>query len=134
MRSALWALVLSAIAVLIYLAVRFEYRFGIAAVLGVTHDVIFVLAALALMKTEINMPFIAAILTVVGYSLNNTIVVFDRIRENLSFRKKESLLEIVNRASRKLWDVPFIRRRLRCLSSLRCSSLAVPRYRTSRCH
>lgn len=97
-RSALWALVLSAIAVLIYLAVRFEYRFGIAAVLGVTHDVIFVLAALALMKTEINMPFIAAILTVVGYSLNNTIVVFDRIRENLSFRKKESLLEIVNKS------------------------------------
>jgi SecD/SecF fusion protein len=97
-RNALWALGLSAVAVLAYLAFRFEYRFGIAAVLGVTHDVLFVLAFLALTRTQINMPFIAAILTVVGYSLNNTIVIFDRIRESLSFRKKESLLEIVNKS------------------------------------
>lgn len=97
-RQAVLALSLSALAVLIYLSVRFEYRFAIATVLGVSHDVIVVVAALALMGTEINMPFIASILTVLGYSLNNTIVIFDRIRENLSFRKKESLIELVNKS------------------------------------
>lgn len=97
-RQSVWAVVLSAIGVLIYLSLRFEYRFGIAAVLAVLHDVLVVLTALALMRTEINTPFVAAILTVVGYSLNNTIVIFDRIRENLGFRKKESLVELANRS------------------------------------
>lgn len=100
-RQSVWAVLLSAIAVLVYLTFRFEYRFGIAALMAIAHDVFVVLAALAIQRTEINMPFVAAILTVVGYSLNNTIVVFDRVRENLKYRKKESLLELVNNSVRQ---------------------------------
>lgn len=100
-RQSLWALVLGALGILLYLTFRFEVRFGLAAVLGVTHDVLVTLAALALLRTEIDTPFVAAILTVLGYSLNNTIVIFDRIRENLSFRKKESLNELVNNSVRQ---------------------------------
>lgn len=97
-RQSIWALVLAAVGVLVYVSFRFEYRFGIAAIGAVLHDVFVVLAVLALLRTEIDTPFVAAILTVVGYTLNNTIVIFDRVRENLSFRKKESLLELLNKS------------------------------------
>lgn len=99
--KSVWALVLSSLAIVLYLTFRFEYRFGIAAVLGVTHDVLVVIAFLALFRTEIDTPFVAAILTVLGYSLNNTIVIFDRIRENLSLRKKEPFVEIADKSVRQ---------------------------------
>lgn len=100
-RNAILALVLSAAAMVVYLSLRFEYRFGLAVLWGVVHDVLVVVAALCLLRTEINTAFVAAILTVAGYSLNNTIIIFDRVRENLAFRKKEPLLELVNTSIRQ---------------------------------
>ena len=83
-RNALIAIVLSLGATLLYLALRFEWRFGVAAVLATTHDILITLGFLALIQSEISLGSVAALLTVVGYSLNDTIVVFDRIRENLA--------------------------------------------------
>jgi len=95
-RKAVMAVALAALGILIYMSIRFEYRFGIAAIGALLQDVFVVLGILALVGRELNTPFIAAMLTIVGYSINNTIVVFDRIRENLELRKREELAELVN--------------------------------------
>ncbi|NMB13095.1 MAG: protein translocase subunit SecF [Firmicutes bacterium] len=97
-KQALMALLLAAIGMLVYLSFRFEYRFAAVAVLAVLHDALIVLGFFALLSKEINSPFIASILTVVGYSVNNTIVIFDKIRENMGFRKRESWAEIANKS------------------------------------
>ncbi len=95
-RQALWALLIAAVGILAYVSVRFEFRFAGSAIAAVLHDVLFVLAVFAITGREINSPFVAAILTVVGYSINDTIVIFDKVRENLRFRKRETLEEVVN--------------------------------------
>jgi len=97
-KQALMALLLAAIGMLIYLSFRFEYRFAGVAVLAVLHDALIVLGIFALLSKEINSSFIASILTVVGYSVNNTIVIFDKIRENMSFRRRESWAELANKS------------------------------------
>ncbi len=96
--KALWALFFAALGILAYVSLRFEYRYAVAAIVAVLHDVIIVLGLFALTGREINSPFVAAILTVVGYSINDTIVIFDRVRENVRFRKKEGYDEIVNKS------------------------------------
>ena len=85
---------------LVYLAVRFELRFGMAAVIATAHDIALTLGLLALFRMEISLTTIAALLTILGYSLNDTIVVFDRIRENLNMKgaRKRDALELVNRS------------------------------------
>lgn len=94
---ALVAILLSLLATLAYLAVRFEWRFGVAAVAATGHDILITLGILAVMRSEISLGTVAAFLTIVGYSLNDTIVVFDRIRENLGKpRHGRSYLEILN--------------------------------------
>lgn len=96
-RNAFIALVLASIGMLIYIALRFEAKFGVAAVIALLHDVFVVLAIFALFRIEVNSEFVAAILTIVGYSVNDTIVVFDRIRENLQKQKRQGDFEqIVN--------------------------------------
>lgn len=95
-RKAVIALVLAACGILGYMSVRFEYRFGLAGIAALLQDVFVVLGVVSLVGRELNTPFIAAILTVAGYSINNTIVVFDRIRENLRLRRNEPLAELVN--------------------------------------
>ncbi len=100
-RQALWALALAGLGIVAYVSIRFEYRFGVAALIAVLHDVLITLGVLSLLGSEINTPFVAAILTVVGYSINDTIVIFDRIRENLSYRRRESLGELVNTSIRQ---------------------------------
>jgi preprotein translocase subunit SecF len=97
-KQALMALLLAAVGMLVYLSFRFEYRFAGVAVLAVLHDALIVLGIFALLAKEINSPFIASILTVVGYSVNNTIVIFDKIRENIQFRKRESWAELANKS------------------------------------
>lgn len=98
-RQAVMALALASLGMLIYIAIRFEYRFAVAAVLALLHDVIIVLAFFTLFRIEVNSEFVAAILTIVGYSINDTIVVFDRIRENLKGSKRQSEFEgLVNRS------------------------------------
>jgi preprotein translocase subunit SecF len=81
---------------LIYIAFRFEWIYGAAAVLAVLHDTIITIGLFSLFDKEISLTVVAALLTLVGYSMNDTIVVFDRIRENLKLMKRESLGTIIN--------------------------------------
>lgn len=94
------AILFSFLLTLVYLAIRFEFRFGLAAVIATVHDIVITLGFLALFRVEIMLPTVAAILTIVGYSLNDTIVVFDRIRENLGKKgaRKLDQEELVNRS------------------------------------
>jgi len=92
------AVLISFLVTLIYLAVRFEWRFGLAAVIATAHDVLTTLAFLAMMRLEVSLTVVAAILTVIGYSLNDTIIIFDRVRENLRKARKESLRDVLNRS------------------------------------
>src|SRR5947209_2759244 len=92
------AVVFSLIAMLVYLWFRFELIYGLAAVVAVFHDTLITVGAFSLTNQEITLTVIAAILTLVGYSMNDTIVVFDRIRENVKLMRRESLAEIVNRS------------------------------------
>jgi len=97
-RQALLATAYSLAGMLIYLAVRFEWIYGVAAVITVFHDTLITVGAFSLTNKEISLTVIAAILTLIGYSNNDTIVVFDRIRENLKLMRRERLSEIVNRS------------------------------------
>ena len=97
---ALLAMLLTFLLTLIYLAIRFELRFGIAAVLATMHDILITLSVIAIFRVEMMLPTIAAILTIVGYSLNDTIVVFDRIRENMHAKgaRKADQAQLINRS------------------------------------
>jgi len=97
-RGAIIALLLSLVVTMVYLAFRFEWRFGVAAVLATLHDLLTTIAFVKLMHLEVSLTVIAALLTVIGYSLNDTIIIFDRIRENLRKQRKESLYETLNRS------------------------------------
>jgi SecD/SecF fusion protein len=94
--KAVIAVALSFVATLIYLAVRFEWRFGLAAVIATAHDVLATLAFIVYLKLEVNLVLIAALLTVLGYSLNDTIVIFDRVRENLKLRRGGTFVDLLN--------------------------------------
>ncbi len=83
---------------LVYLGFRFEWIYGVAAVVTVFHDTLITVGAFSLPNKEISLTVIAAILTLIGYSNNDTIVIFDRIRENLKLMRREKLSEIVNRS------------------------------------
>ena len=98
-RNAIVALLFASAGMLIYIGIRFEFKFAVAAVLALLHDVLIVLAFFALLQIEVNSEFVAAILTIVGYSINDTIVVFDRIRENMNKAKRQADFEgLVNRS------------------------------------
>ncbi len=95
-QQALFATLIAAALMLVYIAIRFEFRTGIAAVICLIHDVLIMLTIYAVLQIPINTNFIAAVLTIVGYSINNTIVVFDRIRENYAKNKRAPFAETVN--------------------------------------
>jgi preprotein translocase subunit SecF len=97
-KQALLATVYSLIGMLIYLWFRFELIYGVAAVVAVFHDTLITIGAFSLTNQEITLTVIAALLTLIGYSMNDTIVVFDRIRENLALSRRESLADVVNRS------------------------------------
>jgi len=90
------AVLLALVVILVYVSWRFRLRYAIGAVASVTHDVIIALGIFALFKIQVNLPTIAAFLTIVGYSLNDTIVIFDRIRENIKINKKRSIFDTIN--------------------------------------
>jgi preprotein translocase subunit SecF len=96
--KALMAILLSFVAVLIYLAYRFEWRFGVAAIIATAHDILASIAFIGLIRLEVSLFVVAGLMTIIGYSLNDTIVIFDRIRENLHSRKREGFVEILNRS------------------------------------
>jgi preprotein translocase subunit SecF len=97
-RGAIYAVLMSFVITLIYLAWRFEWRFGLAAVLATAHDILATLAFIKLLNLEVSLTVIAGILTVIGYSLNDTIIIFDRVRENMRKARRESLYDILNRS------------------------------------
>jgi len=94
--DAMWAIVAAIIGILIYITVRFQFRFGIGATIATFHDVLAVLSVFFLMGKEINLILVSALLMIAGYSLTDTVVVFDRIRENLRFKGRKSTIEIIN--------------------------------------
>ncbi len=95
-RDALVAITVSMIAIIFYIALRFEFRFGVAAAIATMHDVFAVLGIFFILNREINLLIVTALLTLAGYSLTDTVVVFDRIRENLKRSKRDSLGKLVN--------------------------------------
>ncbi|NKB46351.1 MAG: protein translocase subunit SecF [Legionellales bacterium] len=90
------AIVVSMIAIMIYVALRFEYRFAISAIVALIHDPILILGIFSLWQIEFDLKVLAAVLAVIGYSLNDTIVVFDRVRENFRKIRHASVMEIMN--------------------------------------
>lgn len=95
-KKSLLALLIAFAAMLVYIAIRFEFDFGLAAIMATLHDVLFTLAIYAIFFIPVNTPFIAALLTIVGYSMNDTIVIFDRIRETKKRQARTSNTEIAN--------------------------------------
>ena len=96
--NALYALAIASVLMVIYITFRFEIKFGIAAIIALLHDVLLVTGIFSILQIEVDSAFVAAILTIVGYSINDTIVIFDRIRENLRGKKKEDRELLVNRS------------------------------------
>lgn len=94
--NSLLALLASFVVMLIYIAIRFEFKFGVAALAATVHDILITVSVYAIFNIPVNTPFIAAILTIVGYSMNDTIVIFDRIRENLKLMRRADSIEVAN--------------------------------------
>ena len=96
--AALWSVLWSIVILLFYISWRFEFRFAIGAIAALIHDVLITLGVFSVLVKEINLPTVAAFLTIIGYSLNDTIVVFDRIRENSTLLKGTDFAEVINRS------------------------------------
>jgi SecD/SecF fusion protein len=97
--NAIKAVLISCIGIIVYVSIRFEWRFALAAVVALLHDAFIVVAIFSVFRWEVDLTFIIAVLTIIGYSINDTIVIFDRIRENLRFAKiktRQDLIELVN--------------------------------------
>jgi preprotein translocase subunit SecF len=92
------ALLVTAVGIVLYLWIRFEWRFGLAAIIANLHDVIIILGCFALFQWEFSLPVLAAVLAVLGYSVNESVVVFDRVRENLRKMRKASVPEVIDNA------------------------------------
>jgi preprotein translocase subunit SecF len=97
-QQALLAILYALVLILIYVAFRFDLKFGVGAIVATAHDLVFSVGAFSLLDKEISLAVVAAFLTIVGYSLNDTVVVFDRIREDLRTRRRSDYEEVVNAA------------------------------------
>ena len=97
-RQALIALAVAIVLMVGYITFRFEFRFAVATIAALLHNIIIVVGIFSIFRMEINVPFVAAILTVFGYSVNDTIVIFDRIRENIKHKRKSDYAELVNQS------------------------------------
>ena len=94
-REAFIALSIAALLMILYITMRFEFKFAMAAIVALFHDAFIIIGLFSLFQLEVNSPFIAAVLTIIGYSINDTIVIFDRIRENLKYRGTRTIEEVV---------------------------------------
>jgi len=106
--DALKAIGIALLGILFYVAWRFEFRFGVAAVVATFHDVLVVMGLLYLMDKEVNLLIVTALLTLAGYSITDTVVVFDRIRENLHKEKKEDIVTLINRSINEVLSRTFV--------------------------
>ncbi|MCU6791525.1 MULTISPECIES: protein translocase subunit SecF [Paenibacillus] len=102
--KAIYAVAIASIAICIYVSIRFEWRFALAAIIAILHDACVVIAMFAIFRFEVNLPFLAAILTTIGYSINDKIVIFDRVRENLRFSKIKSTQDLSNLLNNSIWQ------------------------------
>jgi preprotein translocase subunit SecF len=107
-RKALLAIVFSLVGMLIYIWIRFQLPYAVGAVAALFHDVLITLSALSFAGREINLPTVAALLTLVGYSVNDTVVVFDRVRENLRLHRGEDLEPLMNQSINQTLSRTFI--------------------------
>lgn len=106
--SAIWAVVLAIGAILIYIWFRFEWQFGVGAVIALTHDVITTIGLFALTQLEFNLATVAAILTIAGYSINDTVVIYDRVREELRRYKTMDISDLLNMAANRTLSRTFM--------------------------
>lgn len=90
------AVSLSMLAMLVYISIRFEWQFGVAAVVALVHDIVLTLGLFSLLALDFNLTTVAAILTIAGYSINDTVVIFDRVRENMRLFKQQSMIDLLN--------------------------------------
>lgn len=95
-KEAFWALLAAAVGMVLYITMRFEFKFAMTAIVALLHDAFIIVAIFSIFMIEVNSTFIAAVLTIIGYSINDTIVIFDRIRENLKLNRKKTIGEVVN--------------------------------------
>jgi SecD/SecF fusion protein len=100
-KNAIFSVLFASIGIIVYVSIRFEWRFAVAAIVALLHDAFVVVAVFSIFRLEVDLTFIVAVLTIIGYSINDTIVIFDRIRENLRFGKQKSyedLKALVNKS------------------------------------
>ncbi|MDD9269825.1 protein translocase subunit SecF [Paenibacillus sp. GCM10023248] len=102
--KAVYAVAIASVLICVYVSIRFEWRFAIAAIIAILHDAFMVIAIFAIFRLEVNLPFLAAVLTTIGYSINDKIVIFDRIRENLRFAKLKTDEDLVNLVNDSIWQ------------------------------
>lgn len=95
-RQALLSLAVAIVLMVAYITIRFEFRFALATIAALLHNIIIVIGVFSILQMEVNVPFVAAILTVFGYSVNDTIVIFDRIRENIKHKQRKDYAAVVN--------------------------------------
>ena len=102
--KAVYAVAISSVLICLYVSIRFEWRFALAAIIAILHDAFMVIAMFAIFRFEVNLPFLAAVLTTIGYSINDKIVIFDRIRENLRFAKLKTDADLVALVNDSIWQ------------------------------
>jgi SecD/SecF fusion protein len=103
-RNALIGMAVASVGIILYLTIRFEWRFAVAAVIALMHDAFVVISLFSIFRLQVNLPFILAVLTIIGYSVNDTVVIFDRIRENLRFAKLKTPHDVEVLVNRSIWQ------------------------------
>lgn len=103
-RKAILAVLYASVAIIIYVSIRFEWRFAVAAIVALLHDALITISIFSIFRLEVNLPFVAAVLTIIGYSINDTIVIFDRVRENVRFAKLKTFGDLVALVNRSIWQ------------------------------
>lgn len=103
-QHAIIAVLVASLGIIIYVSIRFEWRFAIAAIVALLHDAFIVVSIFSIFHLEVNLPFVAAVLTIIGFSINDTIVIFDRVRENLRFSKLKSFEDLAELVNRSTWQ------------------------------
>lgn len=102
--KAVVAVLIASLGILLYISIRFEWRFAFAAVVALMHDAFIVVSIFSIFRWEVNLPFVAAVLTIIGYSINDKIVIFDRVRENLRFAKIKGFDDLSELVNRSIWQ------------------------------
>jgi SecD/SecF fusion protein len=102
--NAIIAVLVASVGIAIYVSIRFEWRFAVGAIVSTLHDAFLVITAFSIFRWEVNLPFIIALLTIIGYSINDTIVIFDRIRENLRFGKQKTAEDLAQLVNQSIWQ------------------------------